>query len=158
MAIKTLASASELIWRAGAHTESPIEVLFFQKIMTDPDFILMEKNETEPQGAGYFVYPQYEIHPYRVDFLIRVRTFRGVVKVWPPQYGFDFVVECDGAEFHSTPEQKAYDKKRDQYLLSKGYKTLRLTGSEIYKLDYLPIIKTYIRENLKWIGHESLSG
>lgn len=114
----------------------------------------MDDNAREPVGAGYFLYPQYEIQPYRLDFLIKVRTFNGPIKVWPPRLSLDLCVECDGAEFHTTPEQKAYDKRRDNYLLTKGIKTLRLTGTEIYKLDYVPMVKTYIKENLEKLRDE----
>jgi len=38
------------------------------------------------------------------------------------------IVECDGAKWH---EDKEYDRKRDEFLESEGYKVLRFTGQEI---------------------------
>ena len=51
---------------------------------------------------------QYQISPYRVDFLIK-----------------DFlIVEIDGPH-HNDEKQKKYDEKRDKYLKSYGYKVVR---------------------------------
>lgn len=56
------------------------------------------------------------------------------------QYRVDFffpeanlIVEANGAEYHSTKEQRERDFKRQQTLMKKGYMVLRFTGSEIYK-------------------------
>lgn len=55
---------------------------------------------------------------YRVDFYL-------------PKKGL--IIELDGHNFHSSPEQKEYDSKRDRYLQSKGFRVLRFTGREIYR-------------------------
>ncbi len=41
-----------------------------------------------------------------------------------------FVIECDGEEFHKNKER---DFKRDQFMIDKGYKVMRFTGSQINK-------------------------
>lgn len=42
-------------------------------------------------------------------------------------------IECDGHAYHSTPEQKARDKRRDRYLVRNGWMVLRFTGKEIHR-------------------------
>lgn len=65
--------------------------------------------------------PQFCIDRYRVDFLIEHRSKK-------------IIVECDGHDFHEkTKEQASYDKKRDRFLISKGYTVLHFTGSELHK-------------------------
>lgn len=66
---------------------------------------------------GLFPQFQYEIGKYRADF-----AFEDI----------KLVVECDGAEWHSTDEQKKNDKERDEYMINLGWKVLRFSGSEIH--------------------------
>ncbi len=48
--------------------------------------------------------------------------------------GVKLAVELDGHEWHErTKEQAAKDKARDRFLVRKGYRVLRFTGSEIHK-------------------------
>jgi very-short-patch-repair endonuclease len=64
---------------------------------------------------------------YRVDFLIIV---------WLPKNNetIQFVIECDGHDFHEkTKEQAIWDKQRDRALNHNGYRVIRFTGSEIFK-------------------------
>lgn len=43
------------------------------------------------------------------------------------------VVECDGHNFHErTKDQARHDKERDRWMLSKGIRVFRFTGSEIF--------------------------
>lgn len=70
---------------------------------------------------GIFPELQYEIPPYRVDFAIP---------------SMNLVIECDGAEFHSTDEQRQRDQKRDKFLNNKGWTVKRFTGSKIYNEPY----------------------
>ena len=62
---------------------------------------------------------------YRADFLISAHNQNG--------NSFNFIVECDGFEHHSTKEKFKNDRIRDRHLLSEGYITIRLSGSEILK-------------------------
>ncbi|MCY9007217.1 endonuclease domain-containing protein [Peribacillus frigoritolerans] len=59
---------------------------------------------------------QYPIRRYRIDVAL-------------PEYRL--AIECDGAAFHSSKKAKAHDRKRDAYLRSIGWKTLRFSGSKI---------------------------
>lgn len=54
--------------------------------------------------------------PYRLDLAL-------------PEYRI--AIECDGKAHHSSPKQKAHDRKRDKYLRSKGWTTLRFSGKDI---------------------------
>ena len=74
---------------------------------------------------------QFKIPPYRVDF-----AFHDV----------KIVIECDGKEYHSKPLDKVFDEKRDEYLASKGWVVVRVTGEEIYRNPW------QIVENLIAIG------
>ncbi|MBR0838238.1 DUF559 domain-containing protein [Bradyrhizobium manausense] len=42
------------------------------------------------------------------------------------------IVECDGKDFHSSPEQRQNDAKKNKLAASKGIVLLRFTGSEIH--------------------------
>jgi very-short-patch-repair endonuclease len=44
---------------------------------------------------------------------------------------YHMAIECDGKAYHSTPEQKAHDKRKDIYLRKNGWKVLRFSGSRI---------------------------
>lgn len=68
---------------------------------------------------GYKPITQYRCGYYRIDLAL-------------PRY--DIAIECDGKAFHSSPKQKARDKKRTSYLYRHGWKTvLRFSGSDINK-------------------------
>ncbi|MEM6623668.1 MAG: DUF559 domain-containing protein [Pseudomonadota bacterium] len=68
------------------------------------------------------LYMQHDFGRYRADFFVTVPRVGGVV-----------VVECDGHDFHEkTKQQAARDKQRDRWFLSKGWPTMRFTGSEIH--------------------------
>jgi very-short-patch-repair endonuclease len=58
------------------------------------------------------MYPQYPVGPYFLDF------GNPIVKV---------AIECDGKEFH---QDKARDKKRDEYLFEQGYRVYRINGTD----------------------------
>ncbi|MBS6461651.1 MAG: DUF559 domain-containing protein [Clostridium sp.] len=73
------------------------------------------------QVLDYGLCFQREIEKYRVDFFFIIPHEQGII------------IECDGHDFHEkTKEQAKYDKQRDRFLMSKGYKVLHFTGSEIY--------------------------
>lgn len=43
----------------------------------------------------------------------------------------NIVIECDGTYWHSRPENKDHDRKRDRFLRSKGYVVVRVSEEEI---------------------------
>ena len=55
-------------------------------------------------------------------------------------------IECDGKAFHSSPKQKAHDRKKDRYLESQGWMVLRFSGSRIHR--NLPSVVKKISEEL----------
>lgn len=46
-----------------------------------------------------------------------------------PEY--KLAIECDGKQWHSSPEQKKHDRKKNYYLKKNGWKVCRLSGSTI---------------------------
>lgn len=89
--------------------------------------------------------------------------FRGeIVKTQVPcgKYRIDIAltahriaIECDGKAYHSTPEQKAHDRRKNAYLRRHGWKVLRFSGSRITK-DLKGIIARIEKE--KALNSESL--
>lgn len=66
---------------------------------------------------------------YRVDFLIQVLLSN--------DYTLQFVIECDGHDYHEkTKEQARKDRQRERHLQNAGYIVIRFTGSEIYEDPY----------------------
>jgi len=71
------------------------------------------------------VVPQAPIEIYFADFLIKAP--------WYPMYYLpDYIVEIDGHEAHKTKQQRHDDYERERFLMKKGYKVIRFTGSEVY--------------------------
>ncbi|WP_308284863.1 endonuclease domain-containing protein [Priestia megaterium] len=59
-----------------------------------------------------------------------------------------FAIECDGKAYHSSPKQKAYDRRKDAYLREQGYKVMRIKQlrSKLYisgftKVEYVNELK-----------------
>jgi len=101
--------------------ESPIERLFGVAFMYATRFIY-----------DIDIFQQEEItcfdKKYRVDFLV-------VIGLSKDRKGklYNFVIECDGHDFHEkTKLQAKRDKQRDRHLTASGYHVIRFTGSEIW--------------------------
>lgn len=93
--------------------ESPIEVHLATSIAAIIGPLLI--------ANGLELRPQYPWLRYRIDFAIVRR-----------EEPFLFI-ECDGRDYHSTPEQLANDKRKDDAAATAGIALLRFSGSEIYK-------------------------
>ncbi|RJR23634.1 DUF559 domain-containing protein [Candidatus Microgenomates bacterium] len=65
---------------------------------------------------GYTVHTQVPCGSYRIDLAL-------------PAYRV--AIECDGKAYHSTPEQKAHDRRKNAYLRRHGWKVLRFSGRSI---------------------------
>lgn len=65
---------------------------------------------------GEIVEPQVPCGRYRIDLALQSHRI---------------AIECDGKAFHSSPEQKAHDRRKNKYLRKNGWKVLRFTGSAI---------------------------
>ena len=64
---------------------------------------------------GYKVRAQVPCGKYHIDLVIR-----------------DIAIECDGAAYHSSPERKERDRRKNAYLRKNGYrKVIRVSGSDI---------------------------
>jgi very-short-patch-repair endonuclease len=62
--------------------------------------------------AGYQVFTQHKVGPYRGDLFI------------PPK----LIIECDGKKYH---QDKDKDKRRDKFIKQQGYKVIRVSGARI---------------------------
>ncbi len=121
-AIRRCESPIERLLMAALYASSKIqhEKLFFygcDEMPKEPDF-----------DEAVHIFQQIKFGQYRVD-----------IAIWDASLPFNhtpprmMVVECDGHDFHEkTKEQARRDKQRDRFLVSKGYKVLRYTGSEIW--------------------------
>lgn len=111
--------------------ESPIERLFWQT------------GYRHLSRLGHFT-PQVKIGPYRVDFVLDNIPGVSLLKI---------VIELDGHEFHSTPEQRNYDTERDRYLLRRGWQVVRFTGSQINGncVACVNEVAGLVREWSKWL-------
>lgn len=69
--------------------------------------------------------PQAKIGRYRADFLV-------LAKLKPESEPIKIIVECDGAEFHQTVEQRKRDWVRQSELEDRGYLVIRFSGSQIH--------------------------
>lgn len=111
--------------------ESPIERLFWAT------------GYNHLSRYGHFK-PQAKIGPYRVDFTLT--NIPGVVLL-------KMVIELDGQDFHSTPEQRDYDTKRERYLQRGGWQVVRFTGSQINGncMACISEVEGLVREWAKWL-------
>jgi hypothetical protein len=108
----------ELAMKVAQHTESPIETMLAVAIMRQWSDVEFRTYEAGP-GKGWTLIPQYPWGKYRVDLALRKPN------------GFLIFIECDGQEFHSSPEQIARDQVREQLMVDAGYPVVRFTGAEI---------------------------
>ncbi len=120
--------------------ESPIEVILLYGLLIYGadyfDTVNVRVKESSLFKIGDSPYelmiePQKKILNYRVDFLVTATDYHPDIN--PNGYSqTQIIVECDGKKYHSSPEQKIKDQKRDDALLKLGYKTYRYTGSTIW--------------------------
>ncbi|MCU1293066.1 MAG: hypothetical protein JWP08_1916 [Bryobacterales bacterium] len=105
------------------HTESPIETMLAVAILRQWPDMEFRTHDAGP-GKGWSLIPQYPWGSFRVDLALRKPD------------GFLIFIECDGHEFHSSPEQVERDRIREQMMVDRGYPVVRFTGSEI---NYSPV-------------------
>lgn len=72
---------------------------------------------------GYEIIPQYKLDRYRFDFAIKSKRTDTVLAV----------VECDGAAFHSSPDQLANDSAKSRAARAENLRVFRLTGTQILR-------------------------
>lgn len=83
---------------------------------------LCKADHLEQAPSGLLLVPQFRWGYYRSDWAIVIAKPLSAL-----------LIECDGRDFHSSPEQKAHDAKKDAAALDRGYLTMRFTGSEIHR-------------------------
>jgi very-short-patch-repair endonuclease len=66
---------------------------------------------------------EYPVPPYRLDFAIVGEKVK-------------LDIECDGQEYHTSPEQVEHDRRRNNALTEQGWIVLRYSGSQIYNNPY----------------------
>ncbi|ARK30760.1 endonuclease domain-containing protein [Halalkalibacter krulwichiae] len=67
---------------------------------------------------GYVVRTQVPCGKYRIDLAL---------------IGSKLAIECDGKAYHSSPAQKAHDRRKNAFLRKHGWKVLRFSGKRIYR-------------------------
>ena len=77
--------------------------------------------EPTPKASGLLLVPQFKWLIYRSDWAI-----------YNPKTTGALLIECDGKDFHSSPEQIEHDKKKDQAAHDMGYLTMRFSGAKIH--------------------------
>jgi len=105
-------------------TDSPIEDLLGAAILMQAeraDLDLKMRLDGDNSKSEFTLVPQFRWEIYRSDLAIIGRR------------RVQLLIECDGKEFHSSPEQKAHDGKKDAAAAARGWRTVRFTGSEIHR-------------------------
>lgn len=113
-------------------TESHIETMFGVAMAdllsnrypnhTNTGFALcLPQDEHSFVGDHVLLMPQYPWQRWRIDWALKITFLKAPY----------FFIECDGAEFHSEPEQIARDLAKDEAIRAAGLSVHRFTGSEI---------------------------
>lgn len=108
-----------------AYCESPIERLFAVQMvpMFRQSYVSYIYQVADFEAQSTLVMESEK--EYRVDFLVRLAD--------PILKQMNFVIECDGHDFHEkTKEQVRKDKARERELQMNGYIVIRFSGSEIH--------------------------
>lgn len=95
-------------------SESPAEEAFFDAMQKHFNLQVVDGKLVGDDAISLDM--QVELLRYRLDFLVDKRL----------------VVEVDGAQWHSSPEAVARDKKRDQDLSAEGYTILRIPAKLVF--------------------------
>ena len=124
--------ASFFHWMIRDGMKSPIEDLFFIAFCAqveaeyqtlNPHHVRGPNGEVK-DGKGVFIIPQFQIGPFRADFLVYNTATR--------EEKISAVIELDGHDFHDrNKHQRAYEKARDRFFVKQDFKVLHFTGSEI---------------------------
>lgn len=109
----------------GDNCDSPIEAILGGAVLVYFDragtpLALAKTLDSENLPDGLVLVPQFKWAYYRSDWAI-----------YNPKTEAALLIECDGKDFHSSPEQVAHDRKKDQAALDRGYLTMRFTGARI---------------------------
>jgi very-short-patch-repair endonuclease len=87
-----------------------------RKRMTDAEVVLWSGLRRQA-ADGFHFRKQHPVGPYITDFACLKAKL---------------IVEVDG-DTHSTDEEIAHDRRRDQFLRDHGWQILRITNEDVYK-------------------------
>ena len=103
--------------------ESPIEVIFGTSLLfVHPHVQFLGLDDVRDFSRPCLI-PQFWWRKYRIDFALCAAG-----KIEPGVF-----VECDGREFHSTDEQLARDRAKDELASLAGITMMRFSGAEIHQ-------------------------
>ena len=95
--------------------ESPIEIALGAELK------LLIDNYFPPASAALI--PQFKLDRFRYDFAVQFS------KDGRPA----LLIECDGREFHSKPEDVANDRRKDAAAANAGIQLMRFSGRDIHR-------------------------
>ncbi len=97
----------------------------------------------------YGLLPQYPIGPFYADF--------AHPNAAPGDETGGVVIEIDGAAYHSSPDQRARDAYRQEYIESQGWVVIRFSGTEVYHYPVRCVLKArdLIEETIVRNPHET---
>ena len=128
--------------------ESPLEKFFLI------EWRYQIEGYSNPEGfPGFFIYPQFQINNFIIDFAIIYITedewFRNCENNFVNIKDKILLVEIDSYIWHGAePEQFAKEKERERCLQKEGYKLMRFSGREIYR-DVEKCVKEVINYFIK---------
>jgi very-short-patch-repair endonuclease len=123
--LKAVEAAAESFAMA-AETESPIETIFGAQLALVLRPFCKEigwEFSVGTEDDDIVLHPQFSLARFRYDFAVRAKW-----KLKPL-----VLVECDGKEFHSSADDQANDKLKDEAASRAGIRLIRFTGSEIHR-------------------------
>lgn len=106
----------------------------YSTIGTPPIFLRGFKIDHFMLGISFKIFPQYEIEInqqeiFRVDFAVLVDN--QVAKKIEDNEAIKVFIECDGFDFHKTPQQIKRDNERANLLKRQGWHEFRYSGKTI---------------------------
>ena len=96
-----------------AGCESPAEEQFLQAMVKEFDLYPNKGKLISPRLSMEM---QFTFQNYRFDFVLNGK----------------YIVEIDGATYHSSPEQVERDRIRDEFSVANGYSVLRIPASVVF--------------------------
>jgi len=90
---------------------------------------LKRKALSNPERSKVFMSAQVKIGKWRSDFIVSAYGES-------PFYPVTYAIECDGAEFHSTPAQMDRDHRKEFDLRGHLVRTIRFSGKRIRRDPY----------------------
>jgi very-short-patch-repair endonuclease len=73
------------------------------------------------------LYDAMVFHGYAVQTQVQCGKYQIDLALMSPR----IAIECDGKAYHSSPQQKAHDRRKDAYLRDQGWRVVRISGREI---------------------------